>query len=104
MSKICLGIDVAKKTLDVALLFNDRTLTKQFANSPAGFKLLAAWLESTHLSAIEVCLEATGSYGEAVALFCTNKGIESPSSTRSESRVMPKPNCSGRKPTTPVLA
>jgi len=44
MSRIILGIDVAKKTLDVALIADERTLIKQFANSPAGFNLLAAWL------------------------------------------------------------
>jgi len=74
MSRIILGIDVAKKTLDVALIADERTLIKQFANSPAGFNLLAAWLESLHLSAIDVCLEATGSYGEAVALFLHEQG------------------------------
>ena len=48
MSKIILGIDVAKLKLDVALLCEGKTLTKQFANSVAGFKLLQAWLRALH--------------------------------------------------------
>jgi transposase len=71
MSKIVLGIDVSKKTLDVALIFNNKTLTKQFKNSSDGCKLLAAWLASLHLREVHACLEATGSYSEAVARVFT---------------------------------
>ncbi len=74
MSKTCLGIDVSKRTLDVASILNDRTLTRRFENSPAGFKLLAAWLDSLHISEVHACLEATGSYSEAVALFLHEAG------------------------------
>ncbi len=69
MAKIVLGIDVSKNTLDVALIFDNRTLCKQFKNSSEGFKLLAAWLESLQTTRVHACLEATGIYGEAVALF-----------------------------------
>jgi transposase len=74
MSRICLGIDVSKKTLDVALIFNARTLSKQFKNSVEGFKLLNAWLRSLHITEVHACLEATGSYSEAVALFLHEQG------------------------------
>jgi transposase len=74
MSRICLGIDVSKKTLDVALIFNGKTLSKQFKNSLEGFKLLAAWLQSLKITEAHACLEATGSYSEAVALFLHNQG------------------------------
>ena len=44
MSEAILGIDVAKKKLDVALMFDGRRLTRKFDNSPSGFKLLQGWL------------------------------------------------------------
>jgi transposase len=69
MSEIVLGIDVSKRTLDAALIFEGRVLCKQFQNSFEGFKLLAAWLASLKITRVHACLEATGIYGEAVALF-----------------------------------
>ena len=74
MSEIVLGIDVSKKTLDAALIFDNRTLCKQFKNSPTGFDLLAAWLVSFQIKQVHACLEATGVYGEAVTLFLHNQG------------------------------
>jgi transposase len=74
MSNSFLGIDVAKRKLDVALLGNGKTLTRQFDNSTAGFQALQAWLNSLHLDKVHACLEATGSYGEAVALFLHQAG------------------------------
>ena len=74
MSRICLGIDVSKKTLDVALIFQGKTLSKQFKNSLEGFKLLNAWLASLHITEVHACLEATGSYSEQVALFLHSIG------------------------------
>jgi transposase len=74
MAQIVLGIDVSKRTLDVALIFEARTLCKQFKNSSEGFELLAAWLLALQITQVHACLEATGSYGEAVALFLHNQG------------------------------
>jgi transposase len=67
MSKNILGIDVSKRKLDVALLFDGKTLIKKFDNSVYGCKLLAAWLESLHRELVHVCLESTGTYGDLVA-------------------------------------
>lgn len=74
MSKEVLGIDVAKKKLDVALMFDGRTLERKFDNSPKGFKLLQGWLASLHIERVHACLEATGTYGEAIAEFLHEKG------------------------------
>jgi len=74
MAKIVLGIDVSKLTLDVALIFDNRTLCKQFKNSLEGFKSLAAWLASLQITRVHACLEATGTYSEAVALFLHESG------------------------------
>ena len=74
MSKTILGIDVAKQKLDVALVFESKTLTKQFNNSPKGFNLLNAWLQSLHRQEVHVGLEATGTYGDGVAIFLHEHG------------------------------
>lgn len=74
MSKAILGIDVAKKKLDVALRFDQKTLVRKFDNSPNGFKLLQGWLMSLHFEQVHACLESTGTYGEAVAEFLYEKG------------------------------
>lgn len=67
------GVDVSKAKLDVALLTaNGKFRSKVFANDQAGFKSLLLWLNA-HLSeghdGVHVCMEATGSYHEALALF-----------------------------------
>ena len=74
MSKNILGIDIAKRKIDVALILKTAILTRAFSNSPQGFKLLNAWLKSLHLKQVHVCLEATGSYGDAVANFLHEAG------------------------------
>lgn len=74
MGEIVLGIDVSKKTLDACLIFDNRTLSKQFQNSPVGFNLLAAWLASLQIKQVHACLEATGAYSEAAALFLHSMG------------------------------
>ncbi len=55
------GIDVSKALLDVAVLGSPAV--RQFANSPAGFRKLVAWL--TPLQPARVLLEATGGYEQA---------------------------------------
>jgi len=62
-----LGIDVAKETLVVALLGSATPRKRSFPNTPTGHQELLTWLGKQHLSEIQVCLEATGSYGEAIA-------------------------------------
>lgn len=74
MSKVILGIDVAKKKLDVDLMFDGKRLSRKFDNKPAGFKLLQGWLGSLHIDHVHACLEATGVYGEALAEFLYVKG------------------------------
>jgi transposase len=68
-----IGIDVSKAKFDVALLMvNGKFRSKVFANDLAGFKALLAWIDS-HVpagrSVVHVCMEATGSYHEDLALF-----------------------------------
>ena len=91
MSEAILGIDVSKKKLDVALMFDGRTLKKKFDNSPKGFKLIGGWLMSLHIERVHACLESTGTYGEAGLSFFTKKAIASRLSTLFESRAMQIP-------------
>jgi len=74
MSKTVLGIDVAKKKLDVCLMLDGKVLKKKFDNISAGFKLLQGWLMSLHIERVHACLESTGVYGEAVAEFLHERG------------------------------
>lgn len=69
MSKRVLGIDAAKKKLDVALMFDGKVLPKKFDNTPKGLKLLGGWLASLHIEQVHACVEATGTYSEAVAEY-----------------------------------
>lgn len=63
-----LGIDISKSTFDVALLIDKKFKTKKFNNKNKGFVELDDWLKKKSTSP-HVCLEATGSYGEALAIF-----------------------------------
>lgn len=62
-----LGIDVAKDTLAVALIGPKTPRKTSVANSPAGYARLLDWLAKQHLDAVEICLEATGTYSDDVA-------------------------------------
>lgn len=73
--KHILGIDVAKSKLDVALrLVDGKIRSKVVDNTALGFKVLSAWLAKHDVSELHVCMEATGTYWEAVAEFLANAG------------------------------
>lgn len=74
MSNTVLGIDIAKKKLDVCLRLDGKALMKKFDNDIKGFRLLQGWLASLKIERVHACLEATGSYGEAVAEFLHERG------------------------------
>jgi len=69
-----LGIDIAKKTFDVALLRNDKFRNKKFPNNLEGFKQLDSWLAKQGTIRVHACLEATGSYSEALAVHLHQAG------------------------------
>lgn len=68
-----IGIDIAKSKFDAAALRNGKYKTKVFRNTPEGFREFVAWLEA--FPAPHVFLEATGRYGEALALFLLDHGL-----------------------------
>ena len=77
MTSLCpLGLDVAKRTFAAAILLSEgRTRHRQFANSPAGFTALAAWLRAHATAQLHAGLEATGTNGDALALFLHHTGV-----------------------------
>jgi transposase len=65
-----LGIDIPKAKFDVALLRDEGKLRhKVFPNTGAGFQQLSAWLSKHNLFSLHACMEATGNYGEALAMY-----------------------------------
>lgn len=64
-----LGIDISKKTFDVALLCNEKLKNKKFTNDSQGFELLRQWLDKHDGLKAHICLEATGVYGEPLSEY-----------------------------------
>jgi len=70
MTKPTLGIDIAKLKFNVCLINDSGKLKhKVFANNSTGFAQLREWLAKQGIECLHACLEATGTYGEALALF-----------------------------------
>jgi transposase len=74
MSVTVLGIDIAKQKFDVALLTDGKTKHKAYKNSVEGFKILMIWLEKQGIKKVHACLEATGTYGEDLAIYLHETG------------------------------
>jgi transposase len=71
-----LGIDIAKLKFDVCLIKeNGNAKHKVFANTRHGFEQLVCWLASHRVADSRACLEATGTYGDALALFLYEAGF-----------------------------
>lgn len=74
-----LGVDVSKAKLDVALsLSTEKFRSKVFTNDARGFNSLVQWLQATapgSFEALHVCMEATGSFHEALACFLHEQGV-----------------------------
>ena len=70
-----LGIDIAKAKFNVTLQQPDGTRRRKAClNTPEGFADLAAWLRRQHVDRVHACLEATGTYGDALATFLYDAG------------------------------
>jgi transposase len=64
-----LGIDLAKETFHAFLLGDRADAKKVFPNTPKGFEQLTTWLKNRRADDVHVCMEATGAYWEALALY-----------------------------------
>jgi transposase len=75
MTLSIIGIDISKLKFDLCLLRDNGKLKhKVFANTPAGFTQLSAWLKKQKVEGAHLCLEATGTYGEALATYLFDAG------------------------------
>jgi transposase len=70
-----LGIDIAKHSFAVALrLPTGKYRRTTFPNTPDGFAALHAWLHRWEVTYCHACLEATGTYGLALATYLHDQG------------------------------
>ena len=77
MSHFWVGIDVAKRKLDIALLDGaGKVKSKVVANDPAGFAALMTWLgeRGADATSTHVCLESTGIYSDGCATAFADAG------------------------------
>jgi transposase len=75
MTEPILGIDIAKLKFNVCLINQSGKLKhKLFSNTLTGFDQLSEWLTKQGIERVRGCLEATGTYGEALALFLHQTG------------------------------
>jgi transposase len=74
MSGAVLGIDIAKQKFDAALLIDGKTRHKTCKNSAEGFEALMLWLDKQGVQKVHACLEATGAYGEDLAIYLHEAG------------------------------
>ena len=70
-----LGIDIAKLKFDVALIKDDKFKTKLFPNNANGFVALLEWLQKHQVQSLHACMEATSTYGNALATYLFEKGF-----------------------------
>lgn len=73
MTMTTVGVDLAKAKLDVAALHNSKYQAKVFPNTVAGFAPSRQW--RAVFAEPPACLEATGSYGKALATFLVDQGL-----------------------------
>lgn len=70
-----LGVDIAKRNFAACLRpSRGACQRRQFDNNLPGFQALLAWIARYTDEKPWVCLEATGTYGEALAQFCHDRG------------------------------
>lgn len=71
MNKLTVGIDIAKLTFVAAIKVQEgkQHKTKSFSNDDNGFKDFSEWLVQFSPDKYYCCMESTGKYGLALALF-----------------------------------
>lgn len=61
------GIDIAKRKFDCALLLEERFRTKVFENNASGIEACVHWIARHAATPVHACIEATGPYAQALA-------------------------------------
>ena len=74
---VSVGIDIAKLKFDVAVQIGSKWRTRQFDNNATGFAGCLRWAQSLagHVP-LHVCMEATGIYYEALAIYLAEHEIK----------------------------
>lgn len=69
------GIDIAKEKFQACLLKDGESDQGEFENSKKGFRTFENWLKKRASSrAVSIAMEATGRYGDDLALYLHDKG------------------------------
>jgi transposase len=94
-----LGIDLSKETFHACLLSDHADAKKVFPNTAKGFEQLTAWLRNRHAVDVRICMEATGTYWEALAVYL--HGLRQRVSVVNPTRIkhLRKATCFARRPT-----
>ena len=75
MTEPALGIDISKLKFNACLINKGGKLKHNvFPNTATGFEQLTAWLSKQRVECVHACLEATGTYGEALSIFLHQAG------------------------------
>jgi transposase len=75
MTEPALGIDISKLKFNACLVNEGGKLKhKVFPNTSIGFTQLSQWLSKQGIQKVHACMEATGTYGEALSLFLYETG------------------------------
>lgn len=74
MSDAIVGIDIAKANFHAALIDGAGEHARSFPNNAKGFAQLERWLRNRKVSHVHACLEATGAYGDALAIALYEAG------------------------------
>ena len=69
-----LGIDISKDSFHVELSVKHKLRHRRFANCQQDFAALGVWLAKHQAATVHACLEATGPYSEALALYLHEQG------------------------------
>ncbi len=69
MTKICVGIDIAKLSFVAAIEIESKSYIQSFDNTEDGFNNLNKWLKCYSVDRGHFCMESTGKYGDALANF-----------------------------------
>ncbi|HEV7377527.1 MAG TPA: IS110 family transposase [Pyrinomonadaceae bacterium] len=75
MTEPALGIDISKLKFNACLINEGGKLKhKVFPNTSIGFTQLSQWLSKQGIQNVHACMEATGTYGDALSLFLYETG------------------------------
>lgn len=74
VDQLFVGIDISKAHFDVVILDDEKSRHRKFSNNVKGFAQLHAWFHNRGVMQAHVCMEATGRYGEELALDLHDHG------------------------------